>query len=125
MSDSKGLASTWPASGPKKLWSRSLAKATPRFVRTVCTRCARRQITRQPSVSHEEVVAALDAASGKTIWEFKYPPTPAFNSTRASVLTARRIVGNRLRRKFTQRAVHLDKRPASIWSHDFRSSTRR
>jgi outer membrane protein assembly factor BamB len=33
-------------------------------------------ITRQPKTSHEEVVAALDAATGKTIWEFKSAAPP-------------------------------------------------
>src|SRR4029079_3533853 len=78
MSDSKGLASSWPASGPKKLWSRNLGDGhSSVLVENGRLYTMYRQITRQPSVSHEEVVAALDAASGKTIWEFKYPAPPS------------------------------------------------
>ena len=41
--------------------------------------------------SQEEVVAALDAASGKTIWEFKYPsPTDGLDFSQGAGRTARR-----------------------------------
>src|SRR4030095_7592704 len=74
MVDSKGLASTWPASGPKKLWSRNLGDGhSSILVENGRLYTMYRQITRQPTVTHEEIVTALDAASGKTIWEFKYP----------------------------------------------------
>jgi outer membrane protein assembly factor BamB len=74
MSDSKGLASSWPSSGPKKLWSRTLGEGhSSILVEDGRLYTMYRQVTRQPAVAHDEIVAALDAASGKTIWEFKYP----------------------------------------------------
>ncbi|HZM60315.1 MAG TPA: PQQ-binding-like beta-propeller repeat protein [Vicinamibacterales bacterium] len=77
MSDSKGLASSWPAGGPKKLWSRALGEGHSSIVAEGGRLFTMyRLITRQPKTSHEEVVAALDAASGKTIWEFKYAAPP-------------------------------------------------
>jgi outer membrane protein assembly factor BamB len=82
-----------------------------------------RQITRQPSVSHEEVVAALDAASGKTIWEFKYPAPPngiQFDQGFGPHSTPL-IVGNRLFAASSRSELFaLDKTTGKrIWSHDF------
>ena len=68
MSDSKGLAASWPVGGPKKLWSRALGEGHSSIVAEGGRLYTMyRVITRQPKTSHEEVVAALDAASGKTI----------------------------------------------------------
>jgi outer membrane protein assembly factor BamB len=73
MSDSKGLASSWPSSGPKKLWTRTLGEGhSSILVEGGRLYTMYRLVTPQPTVRHEEVVAAIDAASGKTIWEFKY-----------------------------------------------------
>jgi outer membrane protein assembly factor BamB len=124
MADSKGLASTWPASGPKKLWSRSLGEGhSSVLVENGRLYTMYRQITRQPSVSHEEVVAALDAASGKTIWEFKYPAPPngiQFDQGFGPHSTPL-IVGNRLFAASSRSELFaLDKTTGKrIWSHDF------
>jgi len=124
VSDSKGLASTWPASGPKKLWSRSLGEGhSSVLVENGRLYTMYRQITRQPSVSHEEVVAALDAASGKTIWEFKYPASPAgiqFDQGFGPHSTPL-IVGNRLFAASSRSELFaLDKMTGKrIWWHDF------
>ena len=124
VSDSKGLASTWPASGPKKLWSRSLGEGhSSVLVENGRLYTMYRQITRQPSVSHEEVVAALDAASGKTIWEFKYPAPPngiQFDQGFGPHSTPL-IVGNRLFAASSRSELFaLDKTTGKrIWSHDF------
>jgi len=124
VSDSKGLASTWPASGPKKLWSRSLGEGhSSVLVENGRLYTMYRQITRQPSVSHEEVVASLDAASGKTIWEFKYPAPPngiQFDQGFGPHSTPL-IVGNRLFASSSRSELFaLDKTTGKrIWSHDF------
>ncbi len=124
MSDSKGLASTWPASGPKKLWSRSLGEGhSSVLVENGRLYTMYRQITRQPAVSHEEVVAALDAATGKTIWEFKYPSSPTgiqFDQGFGPHSTPL-IVGNRLFAASSRSELFaLDKATGKrIWSHDF------
>ena len=124
ISDSKGLASTWPASGPKKLWSRSLGEGhSSVLVENGRLYTMYRQTTRQPSVSHDEVVAALDAASGKTIWEFKYPASPAgiqFDQGFGPHSTPL-IVGNRLFAASSRSELFaLDKMTGKrIWSHDF------
>jgi outer membrane protein assembly factor BamB len=64
--DAKGLANSWPADGPKKLWSRPLGEGYSGI-----------------SVDHgtlytmyrkgdDEVAVALDQATGKTRWEYSY-----------------------------------------------------
>ena len=74
MSDSTGLASSWPSSGPKKLWSRSLGEGhSSVLIENGRLYTMYRQVATKPATAPEEVVAALDAASGKTLWEFKYP----------------------------------------------------
>jgi outer membrane protein assembly factor BamB len=124
MSDSKGLASSWPSSGPKKLWSRGLGEGhSAVLVENGRLYTMYRQITRQPSVSHEEVVVALDAASGKTIWEFKYPAPPSgiqFDQGFGPHSTPL-IVGNRLFAASSRSELFaLDKTTGKrIWSHDF------
>ena len=73
--------------------------------------------------SQEEVVTALDAASGKTMWEHRYPsPTGGRDFTEgAGPHATPLIVGNRLfavgsRREF----FALDKATGKVlWSHDF------
>ena len=74
-------------------------------------------------VAQEEVVAALDAATGKTFWEHKYPsPTDGINYTEGAGPHATPLIaGNRLfvvgsRREF----FALDKHSGKVlWSHDF------
>src|SRR5215510_13240931 len=75
MSDSKGLASSWPSGGPKKLWTRALGEGHSSIVvENGRLYTLYRQIARTSErTTHEEIVGAFDAASGKTVWEFKYP----------------------------------------------------
>ena len=76
MSDARGLASKWPASGPKKLWSRALGEGHSSIAAdggrlyTMYRPLGMLAVVRR---SQEEVVAALDAATGATIWEHRYP----------------------------------------------------
>jgi outer membrane protein assembly factor BamB len=124
MSESKGLASSWPAAGPKKLWSRGLGEGhSSVLVENGRLYTMYRQITRQPSVSHEEVVTALDAGSGKTIWEFKYPSSPSgiqfdqgFGPHSTPLIAANRIFATSSRSEL----FALDKATGKrLWSHDF------
>ena len=96
MSDSKGLASSWPSSGPKKLWTRSLGEGhSSILVENGRLYTMYRLVTRQPTVAHEEVVAALDAASGKTIWEFKYAAPTERHSVRPGARSAQHAAHRR------------------------------
>jgi outer membrane protein assembly factor BamB len=63
MVDAKGLAETWPANGPKRLWSRELGEGHSSVV------VEGGRLYTMYSKGEEEFVVALDAATGKTIWE--------------------------------------------------------
>jgi outer membrane protein assembly factor BamB len=124
ISDTKGLASVWPVGGPKKLWTRSLGEGhSSVLVENGRLYTMYRQVTRQPVVSHEEVVAALDAASGKTIWEFKYPaPTSGIQFDQGlGPHSTPLIVGNRVFAVSSRSELFaLDKATGRrLWSHDF------
>jgi outer membrane protein assembly factor BamB len=124
MSDSKGLASSWPATGPKKLWSRSLGEGhSSVLVEDGRLYTMYRQVVRQPQPArHEEVVAALDAATGKAIWEFKYPaPTDGIDfSEGLGPHATPLIVGNRVFATSSRSELFaLDKATGKrIWGHD-------
>lgn len=66
VSTSKGLAAAWPATGPKQLWSRPLGEGYSAILvngNTLYTMYGQGQ---------QEIVVALAADTGKTIWEHKY-----------------------------------------------------
>lgn len=65
-SDVKGLAAKWPEAGPKKLWSRELGDGYS----TVSVEGGR--LYTMFRRANQDVVAALEAATGKTVWEFAY-----------------------------------------------------
>src|SRR5262245_40323540 len=63
---STGLPSLWPADGPRKLWSRTLGDGYSGIAvegTTLYTAYRR---------GSQDVVTALDARSGKTVWEYAY-----------------------------------------------------
>ena len=65
-SDSTGLANSWPATGPKVLWSRHLGDGYSEIAvdgKTIYTMY--RDL-------NDEIVLAADAETGKTIWEYRY-----------------------------------------------------
>ncbi len=65
-SEAKGLAAAWPEGGPRRLWSRELGEGYSAIAAeggrlfTMYRRGA------------QDVVVALDAATGKTVWEYAY-----------------------------------------------------
>ena len=67
--DSKGLAASWPASGPPKLWARPLGEGYSGIAVDGDT------LYTMYRKNSSEVVVALDAASGKTRWEYAYDAT--------------------------------------------------
>jgi outer membrane protein assembly factor BamB len=123
MSDSTGLASTWPGGGPKKLWSRNLGEGhSSILVENGRLYTMYRQIAPKPAGVHEEVVAALDAASGKTLWEFKYPaPTTGIQFDQGlGPHSTPLISGNRVFAVSSRSELFaLDKATGKrIWMHD-------
>lgn len=125
MTTSTGLANTWPASGPKRLWTRPLGEGHSSILfengrlytqyRPVGALSAVRR-------SQEEVITALDATTGKTIWEYRYPSsTTGANFTEGAGPHATPLIaGNRLFAVSSRRELFaIDKTSGKlIWSHD-------
>ncbi len=133
--DVKGLAKKWPQEGAPKLWERELGDGYSSITsdgRTLYTMYwapdesaadAEGKDEEAAKRAGSEVVVALDAATGKTVWEYRYPASwsadmdlrfgPGPNSTPL-------IVGDRL---FTVGATAkmacLDRQTGrKIWEHD-------
>ena len=65
-SDTKNLAASWPSTGPKKLWARTLGEGYSGIAVDNGT------LFTMYRKSDKEVVVALDAGTGKTLWEYPY-----------------------------------------------------
>lgn len=126
MSDATGLASSWPDGGPRRRWTRTLGEGHS----AVLAEDGRlytmyRPLGSSPRTqrSQEEVIVALDASSGNTVWEFKYPASTSGVdfSEGAGPHSTPLIVGSRLFAASSRRELFaLDKATGRvIWSHDF------
>ena len=114
---SNGLADSWPASGPKKIWSRELGDGYSSIAveNNVLYTAFRR--------SGAEVITALDANSGRTIWE--YGDQVVFtNDFKEKVgpgpYAMPQIVGERVITASALGKIHsLDKKTGKVvWTHD-------
>lgn len=116
VSNSKGLASSWPQTGPKQLWSRALGEGHSAILVDGNT------LYTMYSQGQQETVVALAANTGKTIWEHRYDaPTADINyeygfGPHATPL----LVGNFLYTVGSIGKLHaLDKKTGKVvWSHD-------
>ena len=125
MVPSSALAGKGPTTGPRRLWSREFGEGHS----MVLAERGRLYSMYRPvgagsgRLAQEEVVTALDAATGKTIWEHRYrSPTAGIDySEGAGPHATPLIAGNSLivagsRREF----FALDKAKGKVlWSHDF------
>lgn len=114
---STGLAAAWPAAGPKKLWSRVLGDGYSAVAvegSTLYT-AYRRGV--------QDVVVALEARTGKTIWEYAYD-APFVNSYNEAVgpgpYAMPQVVGDRIVTASGAGKIHsLDKKTGRpLWSHE-------
>jgi outer membrane protein assembly factor BamB len=111
------LSTSWPASGPPRLWTRTLGDGYSSVV------AAGNSLYTMYRRGQQDVVIALDAASGKTLWEVPIdaPQPPGYNmSAGPGPFTTPLIVGNRL---FTVTVrghfVALDRQTGKrLWAHD-------
>jgi outer membrane protein assembly factor BamB len=123
--DAKGLAASWPASGPKQVWTRTLGEGHSSILvdgtrlYTMYRPLGMLSMLRR---SQEEVIVSLDAAAGKTSGEHRYPaPTDGLDlEYGAGPHSTPLIAGNRL---FAASSLHeliaLDKQSGKVlWSHD-------
>ena len=127
-SDTKGLAENWPPEGPKRIWSRALGEGHSSIIGEG-GETGRLYTMYRPTTGvrnnwkAEEVIVALDAASGKTIWEYRYPTSlETMNFSRgAGPHSTPLIAGNRLFAASTDKQFFaLDKLTGKLlWSHSF------
>jgi outer membrane protein assembly factor BamB len=121
---SKGLATTWPADGPKKLWTRSLGEGHSAIAVDGGRLYTMYRPLAQPPArrSEEEVIAALDASNGKAIWEHRYPsPTSGLDFSEGAgphstpLVTGDRVYATSSRKEL----IALNKADGKVvWSHD-------
>src|SRR5215207_3922260 len=74
-SEAKGLTTTWPETGPRVLWRRELGDGYSAIV------AEGGMLFTMYRKGDSEVVVALDASTGKTLWEFSYaaPFSPEYD----------------------------------------------
>lgn len=113
---SKGLAATWPATGPKQLWTRPLGAGHSAILASGNT------LYTMYSVGEQEVVIALAADTGKTIWEYKYdaPATGMNYEAGVGPHSTPLLLGDMLYTVgATGKLFALDKKSGKVaWSHD-------
>jgi len=123
--DSKGLASAWPSTGPTKLWSRALGEGHSAIASDgtrLYTMYRPLGVLAMVRRSQEEVITALDATTGKTVWEHTYPsPTADVNFSEGAgphstpLVTADRVFAAGSRKEL----FALNKANGQVvWSHD-------
>jgi outer membrane protein assembly factor BamB len=119
------LADTWPEQGPPVLWTRPLGTGHSSIVvddgrlYTMYRKGDGR--ARRGPWEAEEAVIALDAKSGATIWEHKYPSRREDFGFGAGPHSTPLVVGDRLFAIGTQQQLFaFDKRSGKVlWSRDF------
>lgn len=74
-SEAKGLAASWPAAGPRRVWQRELGEGYSAIA------AEHGMLFTMYRKGENEIVIALDAATGKTVWEYSYaaPFSPAYD----------------------------------------------
>lgn len=121
--ETTGLAETWPEKGPKQLWSRPLGSGHSTILADdgrLYTMYREGDVSGRGPWVAEETVVALDAASGKTLWEYRYPSTFQDFSRGAGPHSTPLIAGDRLFTIGTNKHLHaFDKKTGELlWSHD-------
>lgn len=118
--NTSGLADSWPASGPRKIWTRALGDGYSSIaVEKGILYTGYRSTGR-------ETIAAFDARTGKTIWENSFV-TVFTNSYSEKVgpgpYAMPQVIGDRLIIASAVGKIHsLDKRTGKeVWSHDLYS----
>lgn len=111
------LSSSWPAGGPRQLWSRALGDGYSGVAvegNTLYTAYRR---------GAKDVITALDARTGKTVWEFAYD-APFRNDYSEAVgpgpYAMPQVIGDRLVTASAIGQIHsLDKKTGKpVWSKD-------
>lgn len=117
VSGAKGLATTWPEGGPRRLWSRELGEGYSAIA------AEGGRLFTMYRRGGQEVAVALDAATGKTVWEFAYdaPFTPEYSMENGPGPHSTPLVaGGRIFTAGATGKLHaLDKQTGKpLWAHD-------
>jgi outer membrane protein assembly factor BamB len=124
ISDTTGLADSWPDSGPPQLWRRPLGLGHSSMVvesgRLYTMYRPGKEVTRKGPWEDREVVIALDAATGKTLWEHEYPSEPLNFSFGAGPHATPLIADDIVVTVGTNKQLHaFDKTTGRVvWAHD-------
>lgn len=124
MSDVRGLPDAWPEAGPPERWSRPLGLGHSSIVvdEGVLYTLYRpgREISRSGPWEARETVIAMEAATGRTIWEHTYAAEPANFSFGPGPHSTPLIAGDRLFTTGTNKQVHAFEKSTGrlIWSRD-------
>jgi outer membrane protein assembly factor BamB len=125
MLDVAGLAATWPADGPKKLWSRPLGEGHSSILADsgrLYTMYRLPDPAARARRGEQEAIVAIDAATGKTVWEFPYaaPIAGLDFENGAGPHSTPLMVGTRLFAASTMKELFaFDKATGrKLWSHD-------
>jgi outer membrane protein assembly factor BamB len=116
-SDTKGLATTWPATGPRRVWQRELGEGYSAIAVEHGT------LFTMYRKGDNEVAISLDAATGKTLWEYSYaaPFSPEYDMSMGTGPHATPLVsGNLVFTSGSTGKLHcIDKKTGKVlWSHD-------
>ncbi len=111
------LADQWPAHGPKQLWSRQLGEGYSAIVSDPG------KLYTMYREGNNEIVVALKANSGQTVWEHRYRAEPDKNQTNAygqGPNATPLILGSKIITiGFTGIMYCLDRKSGKpLWSHD-------
>jgi outer membrane protein assembly factor BamB len=118
------LATTWPEDGPPVLWERPLGLGHSAIVvddgRLFTQYRPGKQVSRKGPWESREVVIALDAASGKTLWEYEYASEPLNFSFGAGPHATPLVVGDLVFAAGTNKQIHaFEKRTGTVvWMRD-------
>ena len=111
-----GLAASWPAAGPPRLWTRPLGEGFS------AAAVEGNRLYTMYSTPGWEIVAALDAATGKTVWEYAYETSlnEGAKDVGAGPYAMPQVIGDRVVSVGgTGKLYSLDKRTGKpVWSHD-------
>jgi outer membrane protein assembly factor BamB len=125
MVETTGLASSWPEGGPRRLWQRSLGEGHSAVVvegNRLYTMYRPAGLLAYVRRSQQETIGALDAATGKAIWEYTYDaPTVDLDLSEGSgPHSTPLIVGDLLFAASSRSQIFaLDKNNGQVvWSHD-------
>jgi outer membrane protein assembly factor BamB len=122
--NSSGLAEKWAETGPPVLWTRPLGPGHSAILvddgKLFTMYRAGNGRAKQGPWDAEETVIAMDASTGKTLWEHKYPSRREDFSFGAGPHSTPLIVGDRLFTIGTNKQLFaFDKKTGTVlWSHD-------